>query len=104
MDAIVIETLKQDVQHGRITAERLVDLLASQQRTLQAVLQQLQAAQQRCEELEKKLGGPPTTKLDQPYSMRAEEKRQQAGGKQRQAKRKKRRGRLRSQDKIAAAE
>ena len=51
MDAIVIETLKQDVQHGRITAERLVELIASQQRTLQPVLQQLQAAQHSREEL-----------------------------------------------------
>jgi transposase len=105
MDAIVIETLKQDVQQGRITAERLVELIASQQRTLQTVLQQLQAAQQRCAELEQKLGGPPTTKLDQPFSMRAEEKRQEARGKKGKPKRnKKRRGRLCTKDKIAAAE
>lgn len=113
MDAIVIESLKQDVREGRITADRLVELIASQQRTvqatlqqLQAVQQQLQASQQRCAELEKKVGGPPTTKVDQPYSMRAEEKRQEAAGKKRKAKGKgkKRRGRFRSIDKIAAAE
>jgi hypothetical protein len=111
MDATVIETLKQDVLQGRITPDRLVDLLASQQRTLeaalqqlQAALQQLQAAQQRCQELENKHGGPPTTKLDQPFSMRSEEKRQEASGKKRKAERKKRRGRLRTKDKIAAAE
>jgi transposase len=111
MDAIVIETLKQDAQQGRITADRLVEVIASQQRTLQTVLQQLQASQQqlqasqqRCAELEKKLGGPPTTKLEQPFSMRAEEKRQEARGKKPKAKRKKRRGRLRTKDKIAAAE
>ena len=104
MDAFVIETLKQDVQLGRISAERVVDLIASLQRTLQGVQQQLQASQQRCAELEQKLGGPPTAKVDQPYSMRAEEKRQAAGGKKRQAKRKKRRGRCRTKDKIAAAE
>ena len=104
MDAIVIETLKQDVQQGRVTSERLVELIASQQRIIQTVLQQLQAAQQRCVELEKKLGGPPTTKLDQPYSMRSEEKRQEAGGKKRKGKRKKRGGRFRTIDKIAAAE
>ena len=104
MDAIVIETLKQDLLQGRITADRLVDLLAAQQRTLQAALQQLQASQQRCQELEKKLGGPQTAKLDQPFSMRAEEKRQEAAGKKRKAKPKKRRGRLRTKDKIAAAE
>ncbi len=104
MDAIVLETLKQDVQQGRISAERLVDLIAALQRTLQAVQQQLQASQQRCAELEQKLGGPPTTKLDQPFSMRAEEKRRAAGGTKRKAKRKKRAGRCRTKDKIAAAE
>ena len=57
MDAIVIETLKQDVQQGRITADRLIELIASQQRTLQTVQQQLRLssnsrrAQQRCAEL-----------------------------------------------------
>jgi transposase len=108
MDAIVIETLKQDLRQGRITADRLIELLAAQQRTLQSVLQQLQAAQHRCAELEQKLGGPPTApptaKLDQPFSLRAEEKRQQAAGKQRKAKRKKRGGRLHTRDKIAAAQ
>lgn len=111
MDAIVLETLKQDVQQGRITTDRLIDLIASQQRTLQAVLQQLQASQQqlqasqqRCAELEKQLGGPPTTKPEQPFSVRAEEQRQAAAGKKRKAKRKNRRGRLLSKDKIAAAE
>ena len=103
MDAIAIETLKQEVQQGRIPVERLIDLIAAQQRTIQTVLQQLQASQQRCAELEKKRGAPPTTKLDQPYSMRAEEKRQEAGGKKRKAKRKKRGGRLQSKDKLAAA-
>jgi transposase len=122
MDASVLDNLKLDLREGRITGERLLDLLASQQRTLQATVQQLQAtqqqlqatqqqlqaAEQRCAELEKKLGGPatppPAPKLEQPFSLRAEEKRQRATGKQRQAKRKKRGGRLRSEDKIAAAE
>jgi hypothetical protein len=104
MDTIVIETLKQDLQQGRITADRLLELLAAQQRTLQAVLQQLQAAQQRCAELEQKLGGPPTPKLEQPFSMRAEEKRQAAAKPKPKGKRKKRRGRCRTKDKIAAAE
>jgi transposase len=108
MDAIVIETLKQDVQQGRITTDRLIEVIAAQQRTIQTVLQRLQAAEQRCAELEQKLGSPPppppTAKLDQPFSMRAEEKRQQAAGKQRKAKRKKGGGRLHTRDKIAAAE
>jgi transposase len=104
MDAIVIETLKQDVQQGRITADRLIEIIASQQRTIQAVLQQFQAWQQRCAELEQKLGGPPTAKVDEPFSVRAEEKRQEAAGKKPKAKRKKRGGRFRTKDKIAAAE
>jgi hypothetical protein len=93
-----IETLKLDVREGRVSAERLVDLIASLQR-------QLQAAQQRIEELEKQHGGPPTTKLDEPFSLRAEGQRQEARGpKKRQRKRPGRRGRLNTNDKIARAE
>ena len=108
----VIETLKQDVQEGRIGAERLVDLVAMLQRRVQVTNQQLEAmvlelrtAKQRIEELEKKLGGP-TAKLDEAYSMREEEKRQEARGqkKKRPEKRKKKRGRVKSQDKIDQAE
>ena len=109
----VIETLRQEVQEGRIGPERLVELIASQQRQLhatqqqlQAIQQQLEAARQHIEELEKKLGvPPPTAKLNQAFSMRAEEQRQQARGKKaKKAKRKGRRGRRRSKDKIALAE
>jgi transposase len=109
----VIETLRQEVQEGRIGPERLVELIASQQRQLhatqqqlQAIQQQLEAARQRIEELEKKLGvPPPTAKVNQAFSMRAEEQRQQARGKKaKKAKRKGRRGRLRTKDKIALAE
>jgi transposase len=110
MDAI--ETLKLDVREGRIDADRLIDILVASQRQLQATqqqlhttLQQLQTAQQRIAELEKKVGGPPTTKLDEPFSMRAEEQRQEARGKNhRQPKRKGRRGRLKTKDKIKQAE
>ena len=105
MDAI--ETLRLEVQEGRITADRLVDLLASQQRVLQTTQQQLQAANDRIEVLEKKLGGQvPTTKLDEPFSVRSEEQRQEARGKKRQhqGKRKGRRGRIKTKDKIAQAE
>lgn len=96
MDAI--ETLKQDVREGRIGVERLVDLVVSLHR-------QLQAANQRIEELEKKLGGAATTKLDEPFSVRAEEQRQESRGKKkRKEKRKGRRGCLKTSDKIAQAE
>jgi hypothetical protein len=86
------------VREGRIGVERLVDLVVSLQR-------QLQAANRRIEELEKKLGGSPTPKLDEPYSMRAEEQRQEVRGKKtRKEKRQGRRGRLKTKDKIAQAE
>jgi transposase len=102
----VIETVRREVQEGRIGTERLVELLAAQQQQLQATLQLLQAARQRIEELEKKLGGPPATaKLDQAFSMRAEDQRQaKRAAKPKNAKRKGRRGRLKTQDKIAQAE
>jgi transposase len=99
----VIETLRQDVQEGRVNAERLVDLIASMQRQLEAVVQQLEAAKKRIEELEGKPGAPPSAKLDEPFSMRSEEQRQEARGKKKR-KRKGRGGRLKTADKIALAE
>jgi transposase len=80
----------------------LIDVIVSLQR-------QLDTAKQRIEELEKNPPGPtpPTTaKLDQPFSMRAEEKRQQQRGKNKKAKltKKGRRGRLSSADKVKLAQ
>jgi len=103
MDAI--ETLRRDVQDGRISADRLVDLIAVLQRQVQATQQQLQAANERITELEKNLGGSPTAKVAEPFSMRAEEQRQEARGqKKRSRKRPGRRGRLKAKDKIAQAQ
>jgi transposase len=97
MDAI--EQLKQDVREGRIGVDRLIDVIEMQQR-------QLQSALRRIEELEKKAGGSATTKVDEPFSVRAEEKRQQARRKNRKHKlsKKGRRGRLTSADKLKLAE
>jgi transposase len=100
MDAI--DQLKQDVREGRVDVDRLLDLLVTLQR-------QLEAARQRIQELENRPGGPgtpATAKVEQPFSMRAEEKRQQARG-QNNNKVKlshRRRGRLTSADKIKLAE
>src|SRR5271165_261714 len=92
-----IETLKQDAREGRISAERLVDLVAD-------LCRKLEAANQRIEELEKQLGAP-TAKLDEPFSTRAEEKRQEARGKKRRKRKPKgRRGRVSTDDKVAQAE
>ncbi len=93
-----IETLKQDVREGRINPDRLVDLIVTQQR-------QLQAANQRIEELEKKLAGSSTAKVDEPFSVRSEEQRQEARGKTKPKKKPKkgRRGRIKTADKIAQA-
>jgi hypothetical protein len=49
MDAA--EQLKQDVRDGRIDIDRLIDVIVTLQR-------QLEAAKQRIEELERKTGGP----------------------------------------------
>lgn len=93
-----IDRLKQDARDGKIDTDRLVDLLATLQR-------QLQAANQRIEALEKQHGGSPTAKVDEPFSLRAEEQRQQARGKKkRQRQPKGRRGRLNTADKVKLAE
>jgi transposase len=93
------DQLKQDVREGRIDVDRLVDLVVTLQRQLQAALQRIQ-------DLEQQLGGPASTKLEQPFSVRAEEQRQQARGnnKQRQHKNKGRRGRVTTAEKIAQAQ
>src|SRR5947199_5408379 len=101
-----IEQLKADVLSGRIDANRLVDLIATVQRELQAAKQRIAELEQRNAELEQKPAATSgTAKLDEPFSMRAEEKRQEARGKKRrQRKDKRRRGRVRTADKIAQAQ
>lgn len=96
MDAF--EQLKQDLIGGRIDANSVLALIVHLQR-------QLQAANQRIAELEAKHNPPasPTAKVDQPYSMRAEEKRQQKKKKHKLSK-KGRRGRLSTADKIKLAQ
>ena len=104
MDAL--EQLKEDIHTGRIDANRLVDLIGSLQHELKSLTQQLEESKQRIAQLEKDLAGASgTAKVDQPFSMREEEKRQEARGKKnRKRKAKGRRGRLLSADKIAQAE
>lgn len=93
-----VEQLKQDVREGRIPPERLIELLMNLQ-------QRLDQAHQRIEELEKKLGGSPTPKVEQSFSVEAEEKRQAARGKGKRSKPKPRRkGRISNAEKIAQAQ
>ena len=96
MDAA--EQLKDDLQTGRLKPDRLVNLIVDLQR-------QLHAANQRIADLEKQLTGS-SAKVDEPYSLRAEEKRQDARDKKKRKvkKRRSRRGRLSTADKIAKAE
>jgi hypothetical protein len=92
------EQLKDDVRAGRIDAERLLELILALQR-------ELHAARQRIAELEKRPPSGPTPKVDAAFSLRAEEKRQEARGRKTpKTKRKKRRGRVRTADKVARAE
>jgi hypothetical protein len=91
------EQLKDDVRTGRIEVDRLVDLLLALQR-------KLQDAQRRIEELEAKLGQSPTVKVEESFSVAAEEKRQEARGKRRRKpKRRRRRGRIATAEKIGQA-
>jgi transposase len=100
-----IETLKQDVKEGRISAERLADLVADLCGKLKAANQRIEALNQRVADLEKQCGGTPTAKVEEPFSTRAEEKRQEARGKKRRKRKPKGRlGRVSTNDKIAQAE
>src|SRR4051812_37673298 len=82
MDAL--EQLQEDLRSGRIDAHRLVDLLGTLQRQLQAAQQRNSELEQRIAELEKQLPATSgTAKVEEPFSMRAEEKRQQARGNKR---------------------
>ena len=109
MDA---QQLKEDVRAGRIAADRLVDLivmlqkqLQDTQKQLQDAQRQLQDAQRRIEELEKQCSGRVPEKLDEPYSLRAEEQRQQArGNRQRRRNKPGRRGRITTAEKVGQAE
>ena len=92
MDA---EQFKEEIRTGRITIDRVVELFVTLQR-------QLQAAQEEIERLRRDRGVPPTETVSQPFSVRAEEQRQQARrGKPR--KQKSRGGRKRTVEKVAQA-
>lgn len=102
-----VEQLKDDVREGRIKLERLVELIATLQGQLEAARRELAASQQRIEELEKASGkaSSPTGKTDQPYSMKAEEKRERQRKKPKRKRNKRlRRGRLSTAEKLKLCE
>jgi len=92
-----VEQLRTDVGEGTVELDRLVDVIASQQKRID----QLEDENEKLKEQVKKN---PTERLDEPYSLKAEEKRQ-AKKKGRPQKRKppKRKGRLTTAEKIAKA-
>src|SRR3984957_399643 len=100
------EQLRLDFREGRLDVERLFDVIVTLQRQLESSQRQLESAKQRNEELEKKLGGPATAKVDEAFSLRAEEKRQEARLKKKKHRpaRKSRRGRVTTQEKLKLAQ
>lgn len=91
------ELLKNDLHAGRIDADRLIAVIDALQR-------QLRQATQRIAELEKLLPNAPTAKVDEAFSLRAEEKRQEARGQAKpKGSRKKRRGRVANEEKLKLA-
>ena len=91
-----VDQLKQDVAEGTVELDRLVELIASQQK----LIERLQAEIEKLKEQAKKN---PTERLDEAYSEKAEDKRQAGKGKPRKPKPPKRKGRLTTAAKIANA-
>src|SRR5437763_1143940 len=103
MDAV--DQFRQDARTGRIDVDRLIDVIVTLQRQLEAAQRELVAAKQRIEELEKKTGESATAKVSEPYSVKSEEKRQERRGKtKRKLSKKGRRGRFTTLDKVKLAE
>jgi len=77
-----VEQFAKDVHAGAIPVDRLIELIVTLQRELQAAKQELDQARRRIEELERRPGNSPPN-VSQPFSVRAEEQRQAARGKKR---------------------
>lgn len=90
MDA---EKFRQDARAGKIGTDRLVDLVLKLSR-------QLEQSNARIAELEKKLGAAGTKKVAEPFSLDAEEKRQEERSPKRRKPKKSRRGRIKAADKL----
>jgi hypothetical protein len=79
-------------------------LVVTLQRELQAAQQELDEARRRIAALARQRGGAPTAQVSQPFSLRAEEQRQEARGKRRRKRRRRSRGgRISTAEEIAQA-
>ncbi len=76
-----VEQLKDDVRQGRIGIDQLIDAIARSRVNCRLRISGSRNSKKKLARLEKKLGGAVTTKLEQPFSVRAEEQRQAARGK-----------------------
>ena len=98
-----VEQLKQDVRAGRVAVDRVIDLLGSLQGRLAEAHQKVRELEARIRQLEAKRDTP-TEKLDQPFSLKSEEKRQEARGRKPKKKRPTRRkGRVTTAEKLKLA-
>lgn len=113
MDA---KRLRDEFRAGRVDVDRLIDLSVSLSLQLDKANQRIAALEKKIDDLEKrnkdlekqndelaKKLGRKTTKLDEPYSMQAEERRREALGERRKRKPPKRRGRIDTMTKLAQA-
>ncbi len=101
-----VEQLRQDVQEGRVKPGRLVEVIVAQQHKLAEAHERIRELEEVVEELKKVSSAPPKERVDEPFSVKAEEKRQEARGRKRKKKKSKprRRGRLSTAEKLAIAE
>ncbi len=98
-----VEQRRQDVREGRVKLEWLVELIAAQQRQLAEAYARIRELEAALDELRKQSSS--TAKIEEAFSVKAEEKRQAARGRRKSKQKKpRRRGRLRTADKLALCE
>ncbi len=99
-----VDQLRQDVAQGTVELDRLVDLVASQQKVIRQQQVQIEQLKAEIEELKKQVGKNPTKRLDEAYSEKAEaDRKAKAEGKPKQRNKPKRQGRITTAEKIARA-
>ena len=99
-----VDQLRQDVAQGTVELDRLVDLVASQQKLIRQQQVQIEQLKAEIEELKKQVGKNPTKRLDEAYSEKAEaDRKAKAEGKPKQRNKPKRQGRITTAEKIARA-